>query len=418
MARRRVGAVLAILLGAAAVILALVAAVVEFPRGLIVAGCLVLALGATWRGVVHAGVIRVACLVLAAVALGAAVVLLLGRDPLISVGMVVAALAALAAARVAFSGHADLPAAQPPSKPVLFFNPKSGGGKAERFRLADEARRRGIEPIELTFEEPLELLVERALANGADALAAGGGDGTQAIVAAAAARAGVPFACIPVGTRNHLALDLGVDRDDPVGALDAFVNGGERVVDLAAVNGRVFVNNVSLGLYAQAVQSRGYRDAKLRTLVDTIPEFAGPAGHAPALRWSGPDGVSHEGGIALLISNNPYRLGRAIGAGTRPRLDGGRLGVAVIGPPEGIANGPMRLWSERSIEVDSNGPVPAGIDGESAMLDVPVRFTIRPRALRVRIAPGHPGMSPSALVPERSWQIPGALMRIAFARHG
>jgi diacylglycerol kinase family enzyme len=260
--------------------------------------------------------------------------------------------------------------------------------------------------------------VERALANGADALAAGGGDGTQAIVAAAAAGAGVPFACIPVGTRNHLALDLGVDRDDPVGALDAFVNGGERVVDLAAVNGRVFVNNVSLGLYAQAVQSRGYRDAKLRTLVDTIPEFAGPAGHAPALRWSGPDGVSHEGGIALLISNNPYRLGRAIGAGTRPRLDGGRLGVVVIGPPEGIANGPMRLWSERSIEVDSNGPVPAGIDGESAMLDVPVRFTIRPRALRVRIAPGHPGMSPSALVPERSWQIPGALMHIAFARHG
>ena len=416
MARRRIAAVLSVLLAAAATILAVIAAVVQFPRGLIVFGCLVLALGAAWQGVVRYGALRVAYLLLAVVALGAALVLLLERDPLISVAIVVAALAALAAGRVAFSGHADLPAARAPSKPVLFFNPKSGGGKAGRFHLAEEARRRGIEPIELTFEEPLESLVQRALANGADALAAGGGDGTQAIVAAAAAREGVPFACIPVGTRNHLALDLGVDRDDPVGALDAFVNGGERVVDLAEVNGRVFVNNVSLGLYAQAVQSRGYRDAKLRTLLDTVPQFAGSSAQAPAIRWTDPEGTTHEGGMALLISNNPYRLGRGIGSGTRPRLDSGRLGVAAIGSRDGPSGGLMRLWSERSLEVDGDAQLPAGIDGESAMLEPPVRFTIRPRALRVRIAPGHPGMSPSALLPEHGWQVPGALMRIAFAR--
>jgi hypothetical protein len=235
-------------------------------------------------------------------------------------------------------------------------------------------------------------------------------------VAAAAAREGVPFACIPVGTRNHLALDLGVDRDDPIGALDAFVNGVERVVDLGEVNGRVFVNNVSLGLYAQAVQTSGYREAKLRTLLDTVPEFAGPSGNAPPIRWSGGDGVSHEGGIALLISNNPYRLGPGIGSGTRPGLDGGGLGVAVIGPQGGPGKRLMQLSSEGSVEVDSDAPVPAGIDGESAMLDPPVRFTIRPRALRVRLAPQHPGMSPSALLPQHGWQVPGSLIQIAFAR--
>ena len=113
-----------------------------------------------------------------------------------------------------------------------------------------------------------------------------GGDGSQAIVAAVAAELDLPYACIPAGTRNHFALDLGVDRDDVVGALDAFVEGGrERRVDLAEVNGRVFVNNVSLGVYAEAVQRSGYRDAKLRTLLDTVPDALGPsgAGARPAL---------------------------------------------------------------------------------------------------------------------------------------
>src|SRR5204862_5727448 len=114
------------------------------------------------------------------------------------------------------------------------------------------------------------------MAKGADALAMAGGDGSQAVVATIASEAGLPYACVPAGTRNHFALDLGVDRDDVIGALDAFVDGGERRVDLAEVNGRVFVNNVSLGLYAEAVQRSAYRDAKLRTLLDTVPDVLGP----------------------------------------------------------------------------------------------------------------------------------------------
>ena len=337
--------------------------------------------------------------------------------------VVVGLLVTVAAAVAAITEHEALPDARPPGRPVLFFNPKSGGGKAERFKLADEARARGIEPIELGPPWDLEALVREALDRGADALAMAGGDGSQAIVAAFAAERGLPYACIPAGTRNHFALDLGVDRDDVVGALDAFVDGGERTVDLAEVNGRVFVNNVSLGLYAEAVQQEGYRDAKLRTLLDTVPDVLGPDGDQLDLRWTGPSGHAHQGGAAVLVSNNRYRLGRAVGSGTRPRIDDGLLGITVFGRPTGGGEGgakpqrPWREWSAPDFEVESDRPVAAGIDGEALMLDPPLQFRIRPRVLRVRIARKHPGASPSALAPEGAWDGVVELARIARGGH-
>ena len=132
----------------------------------------------------------------------------------------------LGAARSVFTAHAVLPAAPQPAHPVLFYNPKSGGGKAERFDVAREARGRGVEPVELHRGEDLATIVREAVANGADALGMAGGDGSQAVVAAIAAEHGLPYVCVPAGTRNHFALDLGVDRDDVVGALDAFTKGG------------------------------------------------------------------------------------------------------------------------------------------------------------------------------------------------
>ena len=302
---------------------------------------------------------------------------------------------------------------------MLFYNPKSGGGKAERFKLAEEARARGIEPIELGPPWDLEALVRGALERGADALAMAGGDGSQAIVAAIAAERGLPYACIPAGTRNHFALDLGVDRDDVVGALDAFVDGGERTVDLAEVNGRVFVNNVSLGLYAEAVQHDEYRDAKLQTLLDTVPDVLGPDGEDVLdLRWTGPSGQTHHAGAAVLVSNNCYRLGRAVGSGTRPRIDDGLLGVTVIGAPRGGGDRgrrlqrPWREWSSPTFEVDSDRPVAAGIDGEALVLDPPLLFRIRPGVLHVRVARQHPGASPSATAPDGMWAGVRELARI------
>jgi diacylglycerol kinase family enzyme len=315
-------------------------------------------------------------------------------------------LVSLAAARATIAVHVDLPRATTPRQPVLFFNPRSGGGKAERFALAKEAAERGIEPIELKAGDDLEVLVRGAVKRGADGLAMAGGDGSQAIVAAIAAEFGLPYACVPAGTRNHFALDLGVDRDDVVGALDAFVDGGERWVDLAEVNGLIFVNNVSLGLYADAVQRPGYREAKIRTVLDTVPDVVGPGGSEIDMRWTGPGGHEHHGGAAVLVSNNRYRLGRAVGSGTRPRIDDGLLGIIVVGAPSARGqNGsslqrPLREWSAPTFEIDADQPVPAGIDGEALVLDAPLHFRIRPRVLWVHIARKHPGASPSATTPE------------------
>jgi diacylglycerol kinase family enzyme len=319
---------------------------------------------------------------------------------------------ALAAARDAFTVHVALPAGVRPTRPVLFYNPKSGGGKAERFDVAGEARARGVQPIELARGDDLAVIVREAIGRGADALGMAGGDGSQAVVAGIAAEHGLPYVCVPAGTRNHFALDLGVDRDDVVGALDAFVNGGERVVDLAEVNDQVFVNNVSLGVYAEAVQKDSYRDAKLRTLVDTIPAVLGPQGEGLDLHWVGPDGRRAQTNAVVLVSNDPYRLGRALGSGTRPRLDAGRLGVAVIGA-HGAGPGRVQQWTTASFEVESGHSVAAGIDGEAVRLDPPLRFRSRPAALRVRIAPAHPGASPSAGMPPDAWEGIQVLARFA-----
>ena len=339
---RRLAALAALVVGAATIVLAVAVAVSEFPRGLVLLGCVVVAAAAAWYGVLRRGTSRIAGLTVAALALAGAVGLLIAggtrfADLLVIVGLLVT----LAAARATMAVHVDLPGASAPRRAVLFYNPKSGGGKAERFNLAAEARKRGIEPIELGPPWDLERLVRDAVAGGADGLAMAGGDGSQAIVAAIAAELDLPYACIPAGTRNHFALDLGVDRDDVVGALDAFVDGGERVVDLAEVNGRVFVNNVSLGLYAEAVQHDEYRDAKLRTLLDTVPDVLGDEGGEKLdLRWTGPGGHAHHSGAMVLVSNNRYRLGRAIGSGTRPRIDDGLLGMTVVGR----ALGSRRQW--------------------------------------------------------------------------
>jgi diacylglycerol kinase family enzyme len=398
-ARTRALAAAALALGVAAVVVGVIGAVNHFPRGLFVLACVLIAAACAWHGLLRRGAERIALVATAAVFAALSVALLVRRDPLVTVLVLACALGAIQCARLALTSRVSLTRAPRPTSPVLIFNPRSGGGKAARFRLPEEARDRGIEPVEMSMDESLETTVEKQLRRGADAIAMAGGDGSQAVVAAIAAREGIPYACIPAGTRNHFALDLGVDRDDVVGALDAFVDGGERVVDLAEVNGRVFVNNVSIGLYGDAVQRSGYRDAKLRTMLDVLPDAGRPNGDRPRINWRDSDGFAHDGGMGVLVSNNAYRLGQLVGSGTRPHLDDGRLGVAVMESGHWLRRGIVRQWTPRAIEVDGSAAVPAGIDGEAALLTPPIHFVSRPRALRVRIAHQHPGCSPSAAVP-------------------
>jgi diacylglycerol kinase family enzyme len=287
----------------------------------------------------------------------------------------------------------------PARRPVLFVNPRSGDGKAARAGIAERARAKGIEAVILAPGQDLAALAGDAAAAGADALGMAGGDGSLAVVAAVAAAHGIPFVCVPAGTRNHFALDVGVDRHDVTGALDAFTGGVERRIDAAEVNGRMFLNNVSLGIYGDAVRSPAYRDAKVRTLLETAAEVMGPSAEPLALRLADDLGHEHRHPAIVLVSNNPYALDRPLAQGTRPALDGGRLGVIVLDAPGDIPRPLGRAWTAARLEVSAPAPVHAGVDGEAVDLDPPLRFAIRPAALRVRISSRHPGASPSGRLP-------------------
>lgn len=411
MTRRRFAAVAALTFGLATLAILVALAIIDPLPGILALLLQIVAVAAAWQGLRRRGGWHVLGLGAGALLAAAGTSLLIGRQPLAVLGMLAALAVAIEAGRHALRVRVALPLAPRPRRPVLLYNVRSGGGKAVRYRLAAEARARGIEPVELTPGSDLGRLVHEALDRGADAVAMAGGDGSQATVAAIAAERGVPYACIPAGTRNHFALDLGVDRDDVVGALDALVDGGERIVDLGEVNGRVFVNNVSLGLYGQAVQQRGYRDAKVRTLLDTVPEVVGPDAAKPDLHWRGPDDSEHDGSVAVVVSNNSYQLDSAMAAGSRPRLNQGVLGVVVLGAPGDDAG--VRAWATPTFEVAAHTPVPAGVDGEALVFDPPLRFRVRPAALRCRIARHHPGASPAALAPKRGWMALRALVDIA-----
>jgi diacylglycerol kinase family enzyme len=293
---------------------------------------------------------------------------------------------------------------------VLIMNLKSGGGKAEKFHLVDECRARGIEPVVLQRGDDLLQLARDAIDRGADVVGMAGGDGSQALVASIAAERGVPMVVIPAGTRNHFALDIGLDRDDVVGALDAYGEARERTIDLADVNGRIFVNNVSLGLYATIVQSPEYRDAKRETTLAALPEMLGPGSEPFDLRFTTPDGMLHEGAHVIQVSNGPYGTTTG-GITSRPRMDTGQLGVFSLIVPDAVAatraiaalttatpalyEGYLS-WETPVFEVDSAAPIAVGLDGESLEMDPPLVFTSRPGVLRLRLPLQAIGFSPAA----------------------
>jgi diacylglycerol kinase family enzyme len=416
-------AALAALAAAVLAALVLIFAFVTSPLGVVVgAASLCVAAGCGWLALTRSGGLRLLALAGAGVATFAAVVALARGDILWAVLAFVASTVAFTAT----SRSAGRPqrrreprATRPPERPggrtrpraVLLMNPKSGGGKVERFHLAEEARRRGIRAIELHPGDDLRGLATEAIRS-ARAIGMAGGDGSQAIVAEVAMRHEVPYVCVPAGTRNHLALDLGLDRDDVVVALDGFTDGVERRIDLALVNGRVFVNNVSLGVYAEIVRSDRYRDAKLRTMERMLPELLGPEARPLDLRFTDGDGIGRETAQLLMVSNNPYALNRLLDAGSRPALDGGMLGIFAIEieSPAHAAKlfalesmgrarsfGGWLEWSAPTFSVQSSGPIALGVDGEATSLEPPLRFESVPSCLSVLLPPSATGVSPAGL---------------------
>jgi diacylglycerol kinase family enzyme len=410
------------LLAAASAVLVVVVAALDNRRGLVVAllGAVVV-VGGGWTAVSRRGAGRAVALLVAAGGLA----LLLASIGIADVvwwrafGAAALCVLSIAAARSALHTGIDelqaAPTAGSPvpaaSHPVLLMNPKSGGGKAVQFDLAGECAARGIQAVVLRPGDDMLELAEDAIAGGADVIGMAGGDGSQALIATVASRHGIPHVVVPAGTRNHFALDLGLDRDDVVGALDAFADAVERTIDLATVNGRVFVNNASLGLYAKIVQAPEYRDAKMRTAAALLPDLLGPDAEPLDLRYTGPDGTAHETAHMVLVSNNAYQLADFSGRGTRERIDRGLLGVATA-RIDGVraaeqfvalnAAGQIRRfsgwheWTTPRFRIDSGEPVEIGVDGEAMTLDPPLVFESLPAALRVRLPGYAPGVSPAA----------------------
>ena len=378
---------------------------------------------AAWYGALRRGLARVVGLIVAGLGLAGALVLLVTRGaPLVDLVVVGGLLVSLAAARAAFTVHVDLPSASAPRQPVLVYNPKSGGGKAERFALVQEAGRRGIEAVELRRGDDLEALVRAAVARGADGLAMAGGDGSQAVVAAVAAELGCHT---PVSRPGRATTSRSIS------ASTATMSSAPSMRSSMAVSGGSTSARSTDGCSSTTSRSGSTpRQYSMRATRREDPHRAGhgarrlgPTGDELDLRWRGPGGHEHRGGAAVLVSNNAYRLGHALGSGTRPRIDDGLLGITVFGAitwqdEEGRAlQRPWRAWSSPTFEVSSDKPIAAGIDGEALVLDAPLEFRIRPKVLRVHVARQHPGASPSAMAPEGVGEAMVGLVRIAFGRY-
>jgi diacylglycerol kinase family enzyme len=420
-AMRRLAAVVAIVL-IVAFLVSTVLAIFDRPLEVLVQLVLLLVVFvAVWNALTRDHAARLVWIVVAAVA-GVAVVLIQfldgeGYDLSLLVRLALLGVALLLARYALARDVRSLKQLETPGTPVpaarhgvLIMNLKSGGGKAERFHLVDACRARGIEPVVLQRGDDLLQLARDAIDGGADVVGMAGGDGSQALVASIAAERGVPMVVIPAGTRNHFALDIGLDRDDVVGALDAYGEARERTIDLADVNGRIFVNNVSLGLYATIVQSPEYRDAKRETTLAALPEMLGPDAEPFDLRFTTPDGVEHEGAHVIQVSNGPYGTTTG-GIASRPRMDTGRLGVFSLVVPDAVAatraitalatatpalfEGYLS-WETPAFEVTSASPIAVGLDGESLEMDPPLVFTSRQGVLRLRLPPQAIGYSPAA----------------------
>lgn len=309
--------------------------------------------------------------------------------------------------------------AQPPARhPYLIMNPKSGGGKVAKFNLKEKAEALGAEVFLMEGAEPVDVaeVARKAVARGADLLGVAGGDGTQALVAGVAAEHDIPFMVITAGTRNHFALDLGLDRDDPAACLGALRDGVELRVDLGVIGGQTFVNNASFGAYAEIVETPEYRGDKVNTTLNLLPDLL--QGHRGARLMAQTDSVEIMVPQAVLVANNPYGTGDIAGLSRRGRLDGGVLGVVAVkvssaGQAIGLLRGTrgtgLTVLTTKSVEVTADAPaIPVGIDGEAVSMPTPVRCAIRPGALRVWVPKDRPGVIPPK--PALNW---AALRRLA-----
>ena len=398
-----------VLVAAAVVILLLFAGLKSLAMLAVGAAAAVVGLAAAYFFLSRRGILRWLSLAVFALAPIAVIVIFAFRGVLwVAIASAVVWFLASMVARVALTGKPtdwrmpEHPAEPPARHPYLIMNPKSGGGKVEKFGLKRKAEELGAEVFLIGGPEPVDVarVAREAVAKGADLLGVAGGDGTQALVAGVAAEHGLPFIVISAGTRNHFALDLGLDREDPSACLDALSDGVELRVDLGMINGQVFVNNASFGAYAEVVETPAYRDDKLNTTLNLLPDLL--QGHRGARLSARADDVEIRSPQALLVANNPYGTGDIAGMSRRARLDRGILGVAgvrvrnarqAVDLLRGKKATGLRMLTTTKVEISADAAqIPVGVDGESVSMSTPVTCTIRPSALRAWVPKDRPGV--------------------------
>ncbi|WP_133479463.1 diacylglycerol/lipid kinase family protein [Cognatilysobacter segetis] len=292
-----------------------------------------------------------------------------------------------------------------PPLPVII-NAHSNSGSDQVDAVRDALAAAGVEARLLVVDDPqrLDATIEEALSAGPACIVAAGGDGTINAVAAHAIRAGVPLAVLPAGTLNHFARDLKLPTAlDEAAAVIA--RGHVREVDVGEVNGNLFLNNSSLGLYASMVDRRERLQARhginkwLALLHASLSVLRHPHTFSTVINADGQ--ALRRRTPFVFVGNNDYTV-QGPHAGARSTLDDGMLSAYVLRPygAWGLIGLAVRALFGRMVDgrdldeihateivVESHhGKTRVARDGEVEMTDTPVCFRVRPRALRV-IAP-------------------------------
>jgi diacylglycerol kinase family enzyme len=290
--------------------------------------------------------------------------------------------------------------APPFRKPFLIINPKSGNGRAVKAHIDELAKAQGIKVLFTKKGEDVKVVAKRAVDKGADVLGVSGGDGSLGAVAEVAIEKQVPMVVLPGGTRCHFARDIGLEPKRIADALAGF-HGVERLVDVADINGRVFLNNASLGLYADIVDTPGYREHKMQVSRNVLRAIANGSKELYDLRFNHGT-LRVRKAVQVLVGVNRYETFNVFELGHRERLDGGALQITAITKLNGTTmNELLRAvsidklgrreklqdvmqWVSKSFRItNADGRIVAGVDGEREEYVSPVMIRIKPRGLRL-----------------------------------
>jgi diacylglycerol kinase family enzyme len=277
--------------------------------------------------------------------------------------------------------------------------------KAEPKVVAAALKAAGIDAkVESVDGDRITKRCKAAVEWGAKLLIVVGGDGSVSAAAQALAGTDCALGILPLGTLNHLARDLGLPFELEKAAA-AIASGKPRAIDVAEVNGRVFVNNAAIGLYPLMVldrdsqQDRLGRSKRLALLVAsarTLLRF-----HHQRLRLRAGSGDERVDTPLLFVGNNDYQLA-VPGTGQRETLDDGCLSILVMrkknrrGFLAAVGRALLgmtreddmeRMEAVKQLQVDSErSSIEVALDGEPVGMRPPLKFGIRPKALKV-IAP-------------------------------